>query len=82
MTDDDIVQVPCPFCKEDHTYLLIVERASVMTLARVAGTPRVRTFVRLFTCPVKGETFQATLRLTETPSSEIKDVTVAEIEDT
>jgi len=74
----------CPICAGCHRYTLAIERTVVLRMLTVTSlqphpqqiTPRKLRFTRLFTCPAKNEKFQATLVLTDTSDSPIKDVTV------
>jgi hypothetical protein len=71
--------MPCPLCEKTHSYRLTVERSVAFGLMTAdAPATRTRSFVRLFTCPVKGTQFQATLTLHETDMDPILNVTIGE----
>jgi len=69
----------CPVCGDTHSYTLMVERAHILGLTMPDTlTTRTRSFVRLFTCPVKGTQFQATLKLRESGMEQINKVTIGD----
>jgi hypothetical protein len=78
MADPSQVTLPCPLCDEEHRYPLVVERSVTLGLMRPREpAPEIsRQFVRTFVCPTKGDHFQATLRLSETAYTRIKNLTV------
>jgi hypothetical protein len=58
----------CPLCTQAHQYPVDVERSAVVHLIPGTVQPlRQASFVRLFTCPIKDETFQAELTTTNGP---------------
>ena len=69
---------PCPLCDGAHTYILEVERSTVLQYMNPddAGSHD-RTFVRFFVCPKKNNRFQADVSLTEDSGEKIRDVRVA-----
>src|SRR6266700_231133 len=71
----------CPVCSEEHAYTLRVSRSQTIGLATQGSwqkreQQRRKRILRLFTCPTKNETFQATLTLWELPSAPINSVEV------
>jgi|RhiMetdeSRZDD1v2_1073273.scaffolds.fasta_scaffold323753_1 hypothetical protein len=52
----------CPLCGKSHPYDAVVTTSN-MQFVRM---PPPKEFTRLFTCPVKNETFQATITLAAT----------------
>lgn len=74
----------CPKCSGQHRYKLKVDRAVVMkmlSMSDISERPRQVRVTRLFTCPVKGEDFEATFVLTDTSSNRINDVAIEGIAD-
>ncbi len=74
-----IVIDSCPKCGGEHRYRLAVDRSIIMkmlTASDIYEEPRQVRFVRLFTCPVKKEDYQASFFLTDTSFDRIKDVKV------
>ena len=74
----------CPLCTKMHIYKLKVERSYVMknmTLNDIYERERSVRITRLFNCPEKNETFQASLTLYDTSSGRIKSVEVMGISD-
>jgi len=72
----------CPKCQGRHRYKLAVDRSIVikmLTASDMYERARQVRFVRLFTCPVKKEDYQATFYLSDTSSDRIKDVRVVGI---
>jgi len=80
MEAEEKLKIPCPFCRgQEHIYKLKVERTYVIELLTRNGLreePQPAKFTRIFVCPVKNEKFQATFRLYQTTSAEIKSVTI------
>lgn len=73
----------CPVCSVEHTYTLKVTRSQTIGFATLGSwqsreQQRRKRVVRLFTCPTKNETFQATLTFWELPSAPINSVEVEE----
>jgi uncharacterized protein YbaR (Trm112 family) len=69
----------CPICRGEHTYKLKVERTYVierLTTNDLTKGSQPAKFTRIFVCPVKNQKFQATFRLYQTTSAEIKSVTI------
>jgi len=78
--DESITIEKCPLCGTTHRYSLKVQTGIVMyniLSMRDVPPPKVRTFVRFFACPVKGQDYRATFRLLESPSAPIESVDVA-----
>lgn len=68
-----------PICGGEHIYKLKVERTYViqrLTTNDLTKSSQPAKFTRIFVCPVKNQKFQATFRLYQTTSAEIKSVTV------
>jgi hypothetical protein len=80
MKAEEKLKIPCPFCRgQEHTYKLKVERTYVierLTINDLTKSSQPASFTRIFVCPEKNEKFQATFRLDQTTSAEIKSVTV------
>jgi hypothetical protein len=77
MSDDMILKIKCPLCGKSHEYKLLVERDLVFGLRSSTPPPaNLSKFTRLFTCPNKDTTFQATITLEETDDSHIESVEV------
>lgn len=79
-SDNDTLTISkCPKCGSPHKYQLEVSRVWVMhnLTATLDFNPVKRTFTRLFTCPTKGEDFQATFWLVETIMDKIESVQVS-----
>lgn len=51
------VVIACPICRGRHTYSIAVETS--VTIRMYTAVPDRRIEMRLFTCPVKSEDFQA-----------------------
>ena len=83
MKAEEKLKIPdCPICGGEHTYKLKVERTYVIELLTRNGLreePQPAKFTRIFVCPEKNEKFQATFRLYQTASAEIKSVTVGDV---
>ena len=72
----------CPKCNGQHRYKLSVDRSIILKMSNAYDMyerGRQVRFVRLFTCPVKNEDYQATFFLTDTSSDRIKDVRIVGI---
>jgi hypothetical protein len=68
-TVSEVLPIPkCPLCGMSHDYDLDVVRSDLL----FALEPPPRTWTRFFTCPSKGEMFQAEFQT----SGDIKDVRV------
>ena len=80
MDAEEKLKIPdCPICRGEHTYKLKVERTYVierLTTNDLTKNAQPAKFTRIFVCPEKNEKFQATFRLYQTTSAEIKSVTV------
>lgn len=80
MEAEEKLKIPdCPICGGEHTYKLKVERTYVierLTTNDLTKNSQPTSFTRIFVCPVKNQKFQATFRLYQTTSAEIKSVTV------
>ena len=80
MEAEEKLKIPdCPICGGEHTYKLKVERTYVIELLtrhNLRESSQPASFTRIFVCPEKNEKFQATFRLYQTTSAEIKSVTV------
>jgi hypothetical protein len=80
MDAEEKLKIPCPFCRgQEHIYKLKVERTYVIELLtrhNLRENSQPAKFTRIFVCPVKNQKFQATFRLYQTTSAEIKSVTV------
>lgn len=77
--NDSISIACCPICFQHHMYGLQVQRdyvCEMITMESMSRPSRKVTFTRLFTCPVKGTTFQGKITLTEDPSTKIRSVEV------
>jgi hypothetical protein len=71
---------PCPVCEKAHRYLLDVERDTTVGLVTARPEPQVAVgFTRLFTCPDKGQVFQARITLYQTARSRIRSVLVVSV---
>jgi len=71
----------CPLCGQSHRYKLEVERSLVVHMAmsnltKIGERNPLSDFTRFFTCPKKGEEFQATFPLRELSPSQIINVKV------
>lgn len=81
MSGNQIIEIECPICPGHHKYRLEVIRTEVMGALPTSTPPdfhpvSIRRFTRLFSCPVKNENFQATIKLEETGSNPIETVRV------
>jgi hypothetical protein len=80
MEAEEKLKIPCPFCRgQEHIYKLKVERTYVielLTRKSLRKSSQPATVTRIFVCPVKNQKFQATFRLYQTTSAEIKSVTI------
>ena len=80
MEAEEKLKIPdCPICGGEHIYKLKVERTYVierLTTNDLTKNAQPAKFTRIFVCPEKNEKFQATFRLYQTTSAEIKSVTV------
>ena len=80
MEAEEKLKIPdCPICGGQHIYKLKVERTYViemLTTNDLTKNSQPAKFTRIFVCPVKNEKFQATFRLYQTTSAEIKSVTI------
>jgi len=80
MEVEEKLKIPdCPICGGEHTYKLKVERTYVierLTTNNLRERSQPISFTRIFVCPVKNEKFQASFRLFQTTSDEIKSVTI------
>lgn len=80
MSDEtDELLIECPLCLEQHRYRLDVDRSHVMyhmTTSMFDAEPTYKRFKRIFTCPAKGQNFQAVIRLEETFGTIINAVKV------
>ncbi len=80
MATEEKIELECPLCRKMHTFRLLVNRSVVVysadDLLGSIGSNTVRRFRRTFICPVKGESFEATLRMEETSDESIEDVDV------
>ena len=80
MEAEENLKIPdCPICRREHIYKLKVERTYVMeflTRNNLRDKSQPASFTRIFVCPVKNEKFQATFRLYQNTSAEIKSVTI------
>ena len=75
MAESERITLACPLCSQEHHYPLTVER-SVSFGATDTAPVTMRSFVRLFTCPVTTNQFQATLTLSETALDRIEKLTI------
>jgi len=80
MAATDQITLGCPLCTQEHEYPITVERSISVGMAQPGAAPqsRRRSFVRLFTCPVRSSQFEATLTLSDTALDRIKEVSVGE----
>jgi hypothetical protein len=80
LTDEtESLEIKCPLCAEQHRYRLSVDRSHVlyqMTASTRIPDRTYKRFNRLFTCPTKGEPFQAVIRLEQTFGTIIHNVKV------
>lgn len=80
MEAEEKLKIPdCPICGGEHTYKLKVERTYViekLATKDLTKSSQPASFTRIFVCPVKNQKFQATFRLYQTTSAEIKSVTI------
>jgi hypothetical protein len=80
MGAEEKLKIPdCPICGGEHTYKLEVERTHVIEFLKrnnLRKSSQPASFTRIFVCPVKNQKFQATFRLYQTTSAEIKSVTI------
>ena len=80
MEAEEKLKIPdCPICGGEHTYKLKVERTYVierLTTNDLTKNSQPAKFTRTFVCPTTNKKFQATFRLYQTTSAEIKSVTV------
>lgn len=79
MEDEDRIQLNCPICQKMHEFRLVVDRSHVVY--NMVSAPRhsersVKRFRRVFTCPEKGEPFEATIKMEELFGEIINDVKV------
>jgi hypothetical protein len=75
MAATERITLECPLCSREHGYPLTVER-SISFGATAAAPVSLRSFVRLFTCPVTSSQFEATLTLSESALDRIKELSV------
>lgn len=76
-TEDIFLISPCPLCSGSHRYPVRVKRD--IALGMVVAMPVQSTEVmhtRIFTCPEKGENFEAKVPLHETQTNIIREVSV------
>jgi hypothetical protein len=82
MSDNDEVTINCPLCGQAHVYPLKIERSMSLGMATPdQPSKRRRSFLRLFTCPIKSARFEATLTLSDTALNRIDDVDVGPPDD-
>lgn len=74
------LSVKCPLCQQEHRYRLAIDRSHVlynMTSDTLGSKKQAfKRFRRIFTCPTKGEHFQATIKLEEAYGTVLNDVKV------
>jgi hypothetical protein len=70
----------CPLCRRQHGYRIRVTRSVAVGYSpgSHAAPTSERAFVRLLTCPDKNEHFQATLTLSETALTKIREIEISE----
>jgi hypothetical protein len=75
----DSLNILCPLCGHEHTYLVEVATSPVLTLTadRDEAKAVTKTFTRLFTCANGHGTFQAPIEIQQEAGEEIKDVEVS-----
>ena len=69
----------CPLCGGKHIYKLKVERTyfnKMLTVGDLRERPQPVRVTRMFICPVKDKSFQASIVLYQTSSEETEQVTV------
>jgi hypothetical protein len=71
---DQEVTIPCPLSGGEHTYVIRYETVDVFGVRPRAAREVERRII--CPCPVKSDTFSATIALTEPPGQEIRGVKV------
>jgi aminoglycoside phosphotransferase len=69
----------CPLCHNSHSYYLRVERSVIIKMVTMNDfneQPQSVRKMRLFTCPIKNEEYQASITLSDTSSNRIKSIDV------
>jgi len=70
------LEIKCPLCSKSHTYNLEISRTIIRYFCGTYGPWYDKEFTRLFSCPVKGEKFQATFILSESRENLIDSIEI------
>lgn len=78
MNFEETLTIPCPKCRRQHLYILNVRRSIVFQDIKIGSSyaSTQKSFRRLFSCPVTGDDFEASVVLTETPLNKIEGVEI------
>jgi hypothetical protein len=78
MKSEDTIRIQCPRCGNEHIYALVVKRSIILENMTFNSSyrPAPKSFRRLFSCPSKGEDFEAVIVLLESPQDKIESVKV------